>query len=102
MRLFRAVDDLEFADIVKTGQLHPAPPSNQGKWLAETVVLAVSWGQMLYPSPKSFRVIEVEVDDNLANSWYRDAFLDWIGPARYAEIPDLPQVRVIGPVFQSP
>jgi hypothetical protein len=36
IKLYRAVGPDELADILQIGVLRPAPPSNQGKWFAET------------------------------------------------------------------
>ena len=43
--LYRAVGPLEMADLILTGSLRPAPPSYQGKWLAESVQDAARWGR---------------------------------------------------------
>jgi hypothetical protein len=97
MRMFRAISYAELQDILATGALRPGPPSFQGKWLAETPEDAAEWGRRLY-SGGAFHLIEVEVDDVEANGWFRLRNLDQIGPARFAEIPDLPQIAFIGEI----
>lgn len=99
MRLVR----VNLADIILSGGLRPAPPSNQGKWFAESVPDAVKWGRRFYQqSGQPFHVIEIDVPQHLADQWYRDPFLDRIGPARYAEISDLPSITVVREVSVLP
>ncbi len=97
MRLYRAISYAELQDILSSGGLRPGPPSNQGKWFAEVLADAGEWGRRLYPG-ENFHLIEVEVGDALAAGWFALPNLDRIGPARYAEIPDLPAVVFIGEV----
>jgi hypothetical protein len=97
MRLFRAVSYAELQDILFSGVLRPGPPSFQGKWLAEFADHAAEWGRALYQSVP-FHLIEVEVLDAEANTWFRLANLDSIGPALFADIPDLPRIAFIGEV----
>lgn len=97
MRLFRSISYAELRDILKCGLLRPGPPSFQGKWLAETVEHAVEWGRGLYPDA-SFHLIEVEIDETVSETLFRLVNLDGIGPARFAEIADLPGIVFIGQV----
>jgi hypothetical protein len=97
MRLFRAIGYAELQDILTVGVLRPGPPSFQGKWLAERVEHAAEWGRQLYGGG-SFHLIEVEVDDLIVGGFFYLPNLDRIGPARYAEIPDLPGVVFIGEI----
>ena len=97
MRLFRAVSYAELQDIVNFGVLRSGPPSFQGKWLAETPDDAAEWGRRLYQG-SPFHLIEVEMDDAAANGSFRLANLDLIGPARFADIPDLPGIAFVGEI----
>jgi hypothetical protein len=97
IRLYRAVSSQELADIHGSGVLRPGPPSYQGKWLAESSQDAARWGRRFYrQSGTPFHIIEIEVQTQEADRWHRNPFLDRIGPARYADIVDLPAIRFIG------
>jgi hypothetical protein len=97
MRLYRAVSYAELQDILSSGALRPGPPSYQGKWLAESADDAADWGRGLYPAG-GFHLIEVEVDDTVAAGLFALPNLDQIGPARYADIPDLSAVVFVGEI----
>jgi hypothetical protein len=97
MRLFRAVSYAELQDILTVGILRPDPPSFQGKWFAERPEEAAEWGRQFYPSG-SFHLIEVEADDTVAAKLFRLPSLDQIGPARFAEILDLPRFLFVGEI----
>lgn len=101
MKLYRAVSTQELADVVSTGVLRPAPPSNQGKWFAESAQDAETWGRRLH-LPAPFHVLEVEVPDVAADQWYRIPFLDRIGPARYAEIGELASISTVREIPVTP
>lgn len=58
---------------------------------------AAEWGRQLYPG-ETFHLIEVETGDAAAAGWFALPNLDRIGPARYAEIPDLPAILFVGEV----
>ena len=97
MPLFRAVSYAELQDILFSGVLRPGPPSFQGKWLAESAEQAAEWGRALYQGAL-FHLIEVEVQDATANTWFRLTNLDGMGPARFADVPDLPLITFMGEV----
>jgi hypothetical protein len=101
MRMFRAISYAELQDILTSGVLRPGPPSFQGKWLAETIENAAEWGRGLY-SGTQFHLIEVEIEDALVATLFRLTNLDGIGPARFADISDLPGVIFIGEVSTPP
>lgn len=101
MRLFRAVGYDELQDVLSSGVLKPGPPSYQGKWLAENLSDAAEWGRRLYPAG-DFHLIEVEVNDAAVAGWFALPYLDRIGPARYAEIPDLPAIVFVGEIPVPP
>lgn len=90
--LYRAVSALELADIVQQGGFRPGPPSNQGKWFAEAVADAQAWGRQLYQQG-AFHVVEVVLPLVVASQFFRLPHLDGIGPARFADIPQLPLIN---------
>jgi len=104
MLLYRAISYAELQDILATNILRPGWPSFQGKWFAESALDAACWGRRLalLTGGDPFHVIEVEVDDTVATTWFRLPNLDAIGPARYAEIPDLPAIRLVREVVPIP
>ncbi len=101
MRMFRAISYAELQDILTSGILRSGPPSFQGKWFAETIDDAAEWGHALY-SGSQFHLIEVELDDAIVTTLFGLPNLDGIGPARFADIPDLPRVFFIGEVSIPP
>ena len=104
MLLYRAVGYDELQEVLVTRELRPGPPSFQGKWFAEVLVDGARWGRRLsrLTNGDPVHLIEVEVDDADVAGWFRLSFLDRIGPARYADIPDLPQVRFVREVVPVP
>ena len=77
-------------DVLSSGQFRPAPPSNQGKWFALPYADAVRWVRLLYPAGHPTHILEVEVPDDVVAGWFSLAKLDSVGPAVFADIPDLP------------
>ncbi|KEA53655.1 hypothetical protein DT73_04765 [Mangrovibacter sp. MFB070] len=61
----------------------------EGKWFAESYKDAVTWGNRMGHGGETFKVVQVEVPDNVANNMHIDPHLDGIGPARYADLEDL-------------
>ena len=59
-----------------------------GKFFAESVENAATWGDALYGSG-NFRIIQATIPTGVANTFMRWASLDGIGPARYAELEQL-------------
>jgi hypothetical protein len=66
-----------------------------GKWFAESQVDAFAWGNLMVFEP-DFIIIEIELSEEVANNLFRIEWLDNIGPARYAEIPQLVDAIIIG------
>ena len=53
-----------------------------------------AWGRQFYqPTGQSYRIIEIEVPDDVVAMWYRDAKLDAIGPAVYAAVDQLAELN---------
>lgn len=68
------------------GVFRPAPPSNQGKWLAGSPSDAAEWGRRLWRlGNPPFHLIEVEVRNSDLAHLHFDPRLDRIGPAWFAE-----------------
>ncbi len=90
VKLYRAVSAEEWADLQQCGAFRPAPPSNQGKWFAETAVDAAEWGKRL-PSQggDTFLIVEVEIPIQVGDQLFRLPNLDRIGPARFANVDHL-------------
>ena len=91
-KLYRAVSIAEWSDIRTCGEFRAAPPSNQGKWFAESLDGAIQWGSCLYRTHESFLVVTIDVATGVADQLFGLAMLDGIGPARYTEIDQLPLV----------
>jgi hypothetical protein len=90
-RVYRAVSEEEYRDILSTGVLRQGPNSLEGKWFADSLEGANAHGRSLFPNGR-FRLIEVDVPDN-APSLFKSPNLDGLGPARYLHIDDLLPVR---------
>jgi hypothetical protein len=89
-RVYRAVSEAEYQDILQTGRLRQGPNSLEGKWFADSVEGAGLHGDALQ-GPGKYRIIEVDVPDN-APSLFRQPNLDGRGPARYLHLDDLNDV----------
>jgi len=99
IELFRAVSPFELTDIMTTGEFRPGSPSFQGKWFAESPTDAAEWGRRLYGA-QPFHLVVVDVPRAVADSLFVLPNLDGIGPARFAEIDDLPALNAtkLGPI----
>lgn len=86
-RVYRAVSEAEYQQVLRTGKFEGLPGGAEGKWFADSAEGAMAHGRGLYPDGK-FRLIEVDVPDN-APSLYQWANLDGHGPARYLSLEDL-------------
>jgi hypothetical protein len=83
--LFRAVNEAEFAQIMRDGVFKQGPNSLEGKWFATTAKDAASWGSLL-GNP---RLVSAEVATSTVKTMYHATRLDAIGPAVYAELSQL-------------
>lgn len=97
MRLFRAISFGEYA-LLKRGRFLTGPNSMGGKWFAESLDDAYSWGRLMVFDP-GFIIVEIEISAEVADNLFRIEWLDNIGPARYAEIPQLVDATIIS--FQN-
>lgn len=93
MNLYRAVSEREYQQLIETSLLEITSQSVEGKYFAETWQDARQWGDLLFGAGQ-YRVIAVELPDDLCAQFHRWERLDRIGPARYAEIEQLRHVRV--------
>lgn len=102
-RLYRAVSPPELADILASGIFSSTLGALEGKWFAEEFDQVVIWGNLLYSDGRPFHVVYVDVPQDVADQMFRIAFLDRIGPARYADADLLVQVNQtnLGIVEQS-
>lgn len=90
-RVYRAVSEAEYQDILRTGQLRQGPNSMEGKWFADTMDGVRLHGDALEGAGK-YRIIEVDIPNNLP-SLHLDPNLDLRGPARYLDGTDLPNLK---------
>jgi hypothetical protein len=89
-RVYRAVSEAEYQDILRTGQFRQGPNSLEGKWFADSLEGARAHGDALQ-GPGKYRIIEVDIPDN-APSLFRQPNLDGRGPARFLDLDDLGDV----------
>lgn len=45
----------------------------------------IKWGMVVI----LFKIVQIDIPDNIANNMHIDPHLDGIGPARYADVADL-------------
>lgn len=95
--LFRAVGVNELEQIRTTNRFESGQASLDGKWFAEASGHAARWGDLL-EGPGRYVVIEAAMPSEIADTLFRLARLDGIGPARYVEADQLGELRVIGEV----
>lgn len=86
--LYRAVSEVEFQQLIRTGKFEAVPSSLEGKFFAESTEDAAQWGEML-EGPSHYRIVEVALPTSVAQSLLRWEKLDGIGPARYGELHQL-------------
>jgi hypothetical protein len=80
--LYRAVSELEYQQLLRTGKFATVPGSLEGKFFAETASDAAQWGERLEDAG-NYRIVEVEFSTRVAENLLRWEKLDGIGPARY-------------------
>lgn len=88
MKLYRAVSEAEYEQLIRTKQFAIDANSLEGKWFAEQLEHVLKWGILFYET-EGFRLIELTIDDELADQFYRIGKLDGIGAARFATIDQL-------------
>jgi hypothetical protein len=85
---FRVVSPEEMADIRATGALRLGPNTVEGKHLTGSVEEAVRFGNKLYPGG-TFHVVEITIDEAMAERFFPIGQLDLCGRGWFAEIDDL-------------
>lgn len=91
--LYRAVSDVEWQQLRRTGKFATVPYSLEGKFFAENAQDAAMWGEML-EGTGNYHIVEVELPACMANSLLRWERLDGIGPARYGELRQLQDAMI--------
>jgi len=86
--LYRAVSEVEYQQLIRTGKFAVVPSSLEGKFFAESAADAAQWGERLEGSG-NYRIVEVEFFTSVAENLLRWEKLDSIGPARYGELHQL-------------
>lgn len=90
LRLYRCMSEVEFADLVASGEFRSAPQSYEdGKWFAERAEDAVKWGQWfdsVESAPVRRIIVEIELPLAVADGLLRRPLLDGIGPARFVPL----------------
>jgi hypothetical protein len=89
-RVYRAVSEAEYQDILATGRFREGINSLGGKWFADSLDGARLHGDDLYPDG-AYRILEADVPDD-APTLYQSPNLDGFGPARYLDVLDLNDV----------
>jgi hypothetical protein len=90
-RVFRAVSENEYEQILITSKFEIVREGSEGKHFADTVEGARRFGEALMGTGQ-FRLIEANVPDD-APSLFQWDNLDGHGPARFLHIDDLQDVR---------
>jgi hypothetical protein len=90
-RVYRAVSEEEYQQILRTGQFEVVGAGCEGKHFADTKEGARRYGEALFGAGK-FRMIEADVPND-APSLFCWPNLDGFGPARFLHIDDLKTVR---------
>jgi hypothetical protein len=85
VKLYRAVSEEEFAQVLRTGRFSSAPGSMEGKFFAERLEDARMWGER-FESFGQFRMLEVEMELMVVQAMRYWPRLDGIGPAWLATI----------------
>jgi hypothetical protein len=86
-RVYRAVSEEEYQQILATGMFEVVPQGCEGKHFADTLEGARRFGEALFGSG-CFQIVEAEVPAEAA-SLHRWTNLDGFGPARFLHMDDL-------------
>ena len=91
--LYRAMNEAERDDLVRTGRMRSGVGSCEGKHFAVFFTDAVAWGDRM--SGRPFWVATVVIDDTEFRNWFRfDYKLDGVGPACFADETQLTRCKV--------
>ena len=96
MKLYRAVCDAEFSQVLRTRRLETIPQSLEGKWFAETIENARAWGHWFsgISGMNHARIVVVDIPDAMAARLFRLDRLDDIGPARFVSLDELDLITI--------
>jgi hypothetical protein len=92
-RVYRAVSEAEYRDILASGRLRQGPNSLEGKWFANSLegahahATGANGAKPLFPDGK-YRLVEVDIPNN-SPSLFRDPNLDGHGPATFLDNADI-------------
>ena len=97
MKLYRAVSPAELDDLRANGlRLRSGPNAIDAKWFADELDAAEEWALRWEQwDGIEYRIIEVEVPDAVAATFYRVTNLDQIGDARCAPADAYPQITFV-------
>lgn len=90
-RVYRAVSEAEYLQILATGTFEVVPQGCEGKHFADTTEGARRFGEALFGVGR-FHLFEADVPEAAPNL-YCWSNLDGFGPARFVHIDDLSGVR---------
>lgn len=81
----------------------PAPPSNQGKWMTQTVGDAAEFGRRLCRrGDAAFHIVEIEVADGHLAEMYHDPWRDRVAPSWFADWGQLQWLQFVREVEHVP
>ncbi|CAM3708888.1 hypothetical protein YEEN111655_19710 [Yersinia entomophaga] len=89
MVLYRGMSLAEYTELIKDGTWKAGQGTMEGKWFAESYKDAATWGEKMGHGGDTFRIVQIDVPDDIASKMHLDPHLDGIGPARYAQLEDL-------------
>ena len=97
MRLYRAVSKAELDDLNANGlRFRTVPGAMEAKWFSETLEGARRWAvQWEQWDGAPYHVVEVEVPDAIANTFFRVLKLDQVADARCAAEVDFPNITFV-------
>ena len=92
VKLYPAVSEAEFQQFMSTGRFELVPGLLEGKWFAETAAGSKAMGRLVFPRGSGVaheRIIEIEIEREIAYRSVRYPNLDRCGPVRFAELEQL-------------
>ena len=91
--LYRSVSHEEYNQLASTKTFSIGPNSLEGKFFAESYMDAKAWGDVMN-GVGNHQVVEISVTKLVAEQMMRWERLDGIGPARYATLDQLQNVKI--------
>jgi RHS repeat-associated protein len=92
-RVYRAVSEAEYQQILRTGRFEQGPNSLEGKWFADTYDSAKLHGDAIYEKwgNKQYRIVEADIPNERV--MHIDRNIDRRGPGRYIEPDNLRDIK---------